>query len=292
MVRLHVKRGEENLFIYETLVTEKVEDVLRGVLPIFNGRLKVGRICMEMEELVKHGVMNCPEVVQLTDEQVSELNIVDPWIEKCIPSGGFQSNPDPIRRRCGSQPLPEMQKVLESAMRDAKELISKKLLESGKCLTLKNVQEALDILRGAVMIVYPMELPPHDPIRMELNNTEDLSGTQASLEVIEPTKAQLWFAGRQMIPEDKLNVYFGNNEKCKVIVKLGKSGEGQPGREPAISEETRRELMLKAYRRQEELKKLEQDDDDEYLNSSWADSGSLKRQVHGLDNIKFNFGKK
>lgn len=28
------------------------------------------------------------------------------------------------------------------------------------------------------MIVYPMGLPPHDPIRMELENQEDLSGTQ------------------------------------------------------------------------------------------------------------------
>ena len=40
------------------------------------------------------------------------------------------------------------------------------------------VKEALDQLRGAVMIVYPMGLPPHDPIRMELENNEDLSGTQ------------------------------------------------------------------------------------------------------------------
>ena len=28
------------------------------------------------------------------------------------------------------------------------------------------------------MIVYPMGLPPHDPIKQELENTEDLSGTQ------------------------------------------------------------------------------------------------------------------
>lgn len=45
------------------------------------------------------------------------------------------------------------------------------------------VQDALDLLRGAVMIVYPMGLPPHDVIRQEFENTEDLSGTQASLEV-------------------------------------------------------------------------------------------------------------
>ena len=28
------------------------------------------------------------------------------------------------------------------------------------------------------MIVYPMGLPPHDPVKQELENTEDLSGTQ------------------------------------------------------------------------------------------------------------------
>lgn len=40
------------------------------------------------------------------------------------------------------------------------------------------VKDALDQLRGAVMIVYPMGLPPYDPIRMEFENKEDLSGTQ------------------------------------------------------------------------------------------------------------------
>lgn len=39
------------------------------------------------------------------------------------------------------------------------------------------------------MIVYPMGLPPHDVIRRELENTEDLQGTQASLEVIYSLKS-------------------------------------------------------------------------------------------------------
>lgn len=42
------------------------------------------------------------------------------------------------------------------------------------------VKEALDQLRGATMIVYPMGLPPHDPIRMEFEDQEDLSGTQVN----------------------------------------------------------------------------------------------------------------
>lgn len=56
-------------------------------------------------------------------------------------------------------------------------------MQQEKLVTQKTVQEALDILRGAVMIVYPMGLPPHDVIRKEFENTEDLTGTQASLEV-------------------------------------------------------------------------------------------------------------
>lgn len=59
-----------------------------------------------------------------------------------------------------------------------------KLVQQGKLATQKIVQDALDILRGAVTIVYPMGLPPHDVIRQEFENTEDLSGTQASLEVM------------------------------------------------------------------------------------------------------------
>ena len=55
------------------------------------------------------------------------------------------------------------------------------MVAADQSLPLTKVQEALDILRGAVTIVYPMSLPPHDPIRHEIENTEDLSGTQVSL---------------------------------------------------------------------------------------------------------------
>ena len=48
------------------------------------------------------------------------------------------------------------------------------------CMSEDIIQDALDKLRGAVTIVYPMGLPPHDPIRMEFEGTEDLSGTQVS----------------------------------------------------------------------------------------------------------------
>lgn len=45
-------------------------------------------------------------------------------------------------------------------------------------MTYDIISDALDQLRGAIMIVYPMNLPPYDPIRLEFEGTEDLSGTQ------------------------------------------------------------------------------------------------------------------
>jgi hypothetical protein len=57
-----------------------------------------------------------------------------------------------------------------------------------------------------------------------------------------------------MYRDKKLADYVGRNEKTKVIVKLQKKGQGAPGREPVISEEERKQMMLHAYRRQEELK--------------------------------------
>lgn len=291
MVRLNLKRGDQSQFLFDTSLPTTIDQLLSSILAIFNGRLKIGRICVEVEQLANHGPMYPPEILGLTEEQVNELKLIDQWADKCVPQDGFQHNPDPIGRRNGRQPKPAMQKVLNKAVAAAKQMISQKLVAANQSLTFRDVQNALAELRGAVTIVYPMQLPPHDPIRMEFNNTEDLDGQQASLEIVEPAKGQLWFAGHHMLPEKRLGHYVGANEKCKVVVKLVKSGEGAPGREPVMSEEARRQIMMHEYRRQEELKKLELNDDDQYLNSAWADGRSLKRQMHGLDNVSFRSGR-
>lgn len=244
-----------------------------------------------MEELANYGCMLPPEMTELTEEQISELKLVDTLAETCTPSGGSNQTKDPLGRRNGRQPLPNMQEVLRKSIGEAIAMVDKKLIDENKTLVQKNVKEALDLLRGAVTIVYPMQLPPYDSIRDEFLNTEDLTGTQASLEVIEPAKGQLWFAGKQMFTDQKLADFIGKNEKCKIIVKLQKSGEGAPGREPVFSEAERKHMMMHAYRRQEELKRLENDDDDSYLNSSWANNSILKNQMQGIKDVHFSMGK-
>jgi hypothetical protein len=45
MVKLHVKRGNDSQFLYETAVDKTVDEVVEEVTFIYNGRLKIGRIC-------------------------------------------------------------------------------------------------------------------------------------------------------------------------------------------------------------------------------------------------------
>lgn len=170
---------------------------------------------------------------------------------------------------------------------EAKALISKKQVQANVCFTMEMVKEALDQLRGAVMIVYPMGLPPHDPIRMEFEDREDLSGTQASLQVITEDECQLWWAGKEMQRGKKLQDYIGKNEKTKLVIKIQKKGQGAPAREPLLSDEQQKHMMMHYHRRQEELKKLEETDDDSHMDSEWSDRQALKRQFQGLTNIKW-----
>lgn len=141
-----------------------------------------------------------PEIVELLPEQAAELGLKDMWADRCAPHG-WVKNLDPIGRRCGRQPPNKMQQVLSSAVENSRQIISKvcnnsldwstfciflinfnishqKLCSAGTVLTQPDITRALNELNGAVAIVYPMGLPPHDPIRQELENREDLKGTQ------------------------------------------------------------------------------------------------------------------
>jgi len=289
MVKLHIKKGEESHFLYETTVDIIVEELLVSLIAIYNGRLKVQRICTEVEELADHGITMSPHMQGLADDQIEELKLTDDYSEQCQPSGGCIINIDDIGRRNGKAPIERMADVLKKTVKEAKDLISKKNVEAEICMTQLQVNQALQLLQGAVMIVYPMGLPPYDPVRCEFENVEDLSGTQAALEVIELENSSLWWAGKELTREKKLSDFIGKNEKTKVICKLQKKGQGAPARESIVNENEQKAMMAYYYRKQEELKALDvSGSDDSYLNNEWADSQNLKRQFQGLGSIRYD----
>lgn len=101
MVKLNVKKGDESLFLVETTLEQSVDECLKVVCNIYNGRLKVERLCSEIEFLSKNGITLPVNMQGLTDEQIEDLKLVDEWSERCIPSGGYVEHKDDLGRRNG-----------------------------------------------------------------------------------------------------------------------------------------------------------------------------------------------
>ena len=81
-------------------------------------------------------------------------------------------------------------------------------------MTWSSVEEALQQVKGAISIVYPQGVPVYEPLRMELENREDLSGTQASKQVIDPAEGVLWFASKELqtgkiVVRYNFDIFFG-----------------------------------------------------------------------------------
>ena len=45
MVKLHIKKGDESQFLYTATVDKPIDDLVKEVTAIYNGRLKISRIC-------------------------------------------------------------------------------------------------------------------------------------------------------------------------------------------------------------------------------------------------------
>jgi len=274
MVQLHVKKSDQERFLYETTVEASVKDVVLEVVEIHNLRMRIHRLKYEGEELAKYGPAK-PGDQQGIDEYQEEP------VEK-----GQHYQQDPTGRRTGNRCDPNVAKVLMKTLENAETLASKDQADNKVVLSKTMLMDAMDEIRGAVMICYPMGLPEWDPVRGSLENCEDLSGTNYADDDMEADKSQLWFAGKQMIPEKILKDFVGRHEKTKAVVRLQKAGGGAPQREPVVDQETQKAMMAFYHKKQEEMKKLEEDADDSFTHSSWANSGGLKAAFTGTSNIR------
>ncbi|CAD2213012.1 Protein of unknown function (DUF2870), putative [Angomonas deanei] len=99
--------------------------------------------------------------------------------------------------------------------------------------------------------------------------------------------ATMWWSGKPLAADADFTKYVGKNEKTKITVKLTAEGAGAPPREPAVDARTQAELMAHYYKKQEEMKKVIDDEDLSFGNSEWADPKGLKKQLLGVDNVKY-----
>merc|ERR1719261_2306506 len=99
------------------------------------------------------------------------------------------------------------------------------MVQMKKPLTAAALEEAVNNIKGATMISYPMGLPDYDPVRQILEERDEVEGAGA-MEVFDPEQASLWCFNKELQREKLLSDYVGKNDKTKVVAKLQKKGAG------------------------------------------------------------------
>jgi hypothetical protein len=168
------------------------------------------------------------------------------------------------------------------------EYVDKKQVLDKVSLTLDGIEERIDSVRGAVTMAYPAGLPEWDAARILLDDPmEKLRGLHLGGGLIDARDASLWTCNKEFLRGTLISDRLGScNEKTRVIAKLTAKGAGPPTREPIVSEAERNAMAAFYFKRQEELKGLAQADEDDYLNSQWADPKGMRRTLQGLSDVK------
>lgn len=117
----------------------------------------------------------------------------------------------------------------------------------------------MDVFKGLVMMAYPgyHGLGEWEPIRFLLEDPED-----DHQDLLDAAKVSLWVVSKELQPPKLFRDYFGANEKSKFVVKLQSKGSGAPQREPVVDQETHKAMLSFYHKKQEEMKKLEEDNED------------------------------
>mmetsp|Transcript_30312 Transcript_30312/g.90860 ORF Transcript_30312/g.90860 Transcript_30312/m.90860 type:complete len:286 (+) Transcript_30312:285-1142(+) len=275
MVVIHVKfQGGEDEFLYETTGDASNDALIRELVDVNNTRVRIAYLCGALRDLAAHGPTK-PQGEEGLDH--IQETMAGNFVEK---ADNYKE--DPHGNRTGNGVGEQMTSVFEDVCNDGELYISKAQAKARKALTMAGLEDKLTNMKGAVTMAYPMGLPKWDPVYAALEGPEGLDGTQAAQGLLDPATAQLWCAGKEFVREELVKDRVGRNEKTKVVAKLQKPGHGAPAREPCVSENERKAMMAHYFKRQEEMKKLAEADDDDYLHSPWADTKALKNSLQGM----------
>ncbi|CAD8045008.1 unnamed protein product [Paramecium primaurelia] len=291
MVLIHYKKTELNQFLYECNGNTPNDQVIKDLVEINNMRIILDRLACAMEDLATNGPLKPEDTRGLSEQSLIDAAIETmapekkPWAvtpQQLLP--GQRLNPDKTSYRTGVIQTEELSQMVIENCNKVKQAISKNLVDLKQCLTTKIVQEQLDLLRGCMMICYPgyHGLPPWEPAREILEGQYDTQATfTEQYDFLDEKNTSLWWAGKELLRGKLLQDFIGKNDKTKIIVRLQKTGGGAPVREPAVDAETQKKMMAFYYKKQQEQKELEAENEDQYLNSQWANPKQLKQQLMG-----------
>ncbi|CBH16109.1 Protein of unknown function (DUF2870), putative [Trypanosoma equiperdum] len=200
----------------------------------------------------------------------------------------------------------EQKHHLLGAVEDAERYMAIERAENRQLCSQEDLDAHIAAFKGSAMILFPAECSGTDAVKrlalvLDDENTTDLERSKAhrllsiiddgaATEDILQGPAVMWWSGKPLDRNADFTKYVGKNEKTKITVKLAAKDAPPPPREPAVDAKTQSEMMAFYFKKQEEMKKLIEDEDLTYGNSAWADPRGLRSQLHGFDGVKYKPG--
>ena len=274
MVVFNVKESSDgDAFLYETTTDALNDDLIASLVAIHNGRIQARVVVDAIRGLAADGPM-----------------------EKPSSGGGGGGGGDGAGegsaaageiRRSGNGPDPDQAEALLKAATELEDYTDKAQAQKRIALTEQGIAELLGSVRGAVEMAYPKGLPDWDLAKVSLEDSMlGLKDTPVGAGLLDKASTSLWVAGKEFERGQLISDRLGKNEKTRVVAKLQKGGDGPPTREPIVRDDERQAMLEYHHKRQEDLKRLAENDEDEYMNSAWADPKNMKRDLQGLGAVR------
>jgi len=264
MVLILHKKNEEDQFLIEVKLTNSIGEIIFKLVEIQNARARLRLLSSEIEKFLNP-----------TNHNSS--------CENNNNNGKTDNSTEKTKEEILLNITEKQKELLSRSISEAKAILAKIQVERKVLASLEELNSCFYDLKELIKQINPEGFPETHPISKTILEDEvtgmQLEGTYDS------ESAVLWWAGKELLREEKLIKYIGHNEKTKLIVKLQKKDQGLPFRDLSRTSEQQREMLSYYYRKSQEQKKLEEDIDDSYLNSKWTDTKSLKNYFGGLDSI-------
>ena len=296
MVLIHYKRNKNNQFIISMPASTPISSLRKELAEVNNLRIKLDKLIQSMQGLISHGPLRPESLRGLTQPETMEPAIENlpkehlPWARVGTLDSNRELRPDETGYRTGVAPSVSISEKCMSQIAPFLDLLSPALADKRKTISKQQLEEAIDQIRGAMWIVYPgyNSLPPWETAVLILEDKANFSSQWPDCGWLSPEKCSVWWAKKELGVNKVLSDYIGKNEKTKIIVKITGTGKGAPMAEPPIDEETHKKMMSYYYKKQEQQKKLEENYENDYLNSPWANPNHLKNQmVNGGQGIRW-----
>jgi hypothetical protein len=255
MVVLKVKgKSEKDVFLYETTTQAEIDEAVSEIVEMWNLRLRIKWYITNGTDLAKE--TKCEQLTKACADAQEYIHADYATVK---------------RKPCEKSVLEEHIKLIRGATMIANPADYSKGVEK-----LAKEVESLEIESEDVRLrmQFTLQIMVDEPASGDMN------------EVLDPKTAVMWFAQKEMHREKQLWEFTGKNEKSTVLVKLTSNNAHAPGKEPPVDQNVQREMMAYWYKKQEEEKRIAEDDEIAWNGSEWADPKALKTAFQGLKDLK------